>query len=97
MNMVQQRGAHARSDREQMPRKDHEHVGKISTQTTLIVLVVIALILYEIRLILVPFVLAAILAYFRLSDRGISFRIDRRRAGHTNRAHDQNNVKVSLR
>lgn len=63
MNMVHQRGAHSRSDREQTSRKDHEHVGKISTQTTLIVLIIIAFILYEIRLILVPFVFAAIGAY----------------------------------
>jgi predicted PurR-regulated permease PerM len=63
MNVAQQRGAHSRTDREPVAYKDHEHVGKISTQTTLVVLVVLALILYEIRLILVPFVLSAILAY----------------------------------
>ena len=42
---------------------DHEHVGKISTQTTIFVLIAIALILYEIQWILPPFVLAGVLAY----------------------------------
>jgi predicted PurR-regulated permease PerM len=45
------------------PRRDHVHVGKISTQTTLIVLAVITLLVYETQWILPPFVLAAILAY----------------------------------
>jgi predicted PurR-regulated permease PerM len=42
---------------------DHEHVGRISTPTTLTVLVVTALILYEIQWILPPFVFAALIAY----------------------------------
>jgi predicted PurR-regulated permease PerM len=42
---------------------DHEHVDKISTTTTLFVLAAIALLLYEIRLILLPFVLSGLLAY----------------------------------
>jgi predicted PurR-regulated permease PerM len=43
--------------------RDHEHVGRISTPTTLTVLAVTALILYEIQWILPPFVFAALLAY----------------------------------
>jgi predicted PurR-regulated permease PerM len=43
--------------------RDHEHVGRISTQTTIFVLIAIALILYEIQWILPPFVIAGILAY----------------------------------
>ena len=42
---------------------DHEHVGRISTQTTIFVLIAIALFLYEIQWILPPFVLAGLLAY----------------------------------
>jgi predicted PurR-regulated permease PerM len=42
---------------------DHEHVGRISTQTTIFVLIVVALILYEIQWILPPFVIAGVLAY----------------------------------
>jgi predicted PurR-regulated permease PerM len=43
--------------------RDHEHVGRISTQTTIFVLIAVALILYEIQWILPPFVIAGILAY----------------------------------
>jgi predicted PurR-regulated permease PerM len=43
--------------------RDHEHVGKISTQTTIVVLIAVALILYEIQWMLPPFVLAGLLAY----------------------------------
>jgi predicted PurR-regulated permease PerM len=42
---------------------DHEHVGKISTRTTLFVLLGISIFLYATRLILLPFVLAGVLAY----------------------------------
>jgi len=42
---------------------DHEHVGRISTQTTIFVLIAVALILFEIQWILPPFVLAGLLAY----------------------------------
>jgi predicted PurR-regulated permease PerM len=42
---------------------DHEHVGRISTQTTIFVLIAVALILYEIQWVLPPFVLAGLLAY----------------------------------
>jgi predicted PurR-regulated permease PerM len=42
---------------------DHEHVGRISTQTTIFVLIAVALILYEIQWVLPPFVFAGILAY----------------------------------
>jgi predicted PurR-regulated permease PerM len=45
------------------PVADHEHVGRISTQTTIFVLIAIALLLYEIQWILPPFVLAGVLAY----------------------------------
>lgn len=51
------------SKRVTSPESDHEHVGKISTQTTIFVLIAIALILYEIQWILPPFVLAGVLAY----------------------------------
>jgi predicted PurR-regulated permease PerM len=43
--------------------RDHEHVGRISTQTTIFVLIAIALVLYEIQWILPPFVIAGLLAY----------------------------------
>ncbi len=43
--------------------RDHEHVGRISTQTTIFVLIAVALILYEIQWMLPPFVLAGLLAY----------------------------------
>jgi predicted PurR-regulated permease PerM len=45
------------------PVADHEHVGRISTQTTIFVLIAIALVLYEIQWILPPFVLAGVIAY----------------------------------
>lgn len=44
-------------------RRDHEHVERISTQTTIFVLIAVALILYEIQWMLPPFVLAGVLAY----------------------------------
>jgi predicted PurR-regulated permease PerM len=43
--------------------RDHEHVGRISTQTTIFVLIALALILYEIQWMLPPFVVAGLLAY----------------------------------
>jgi predicted PurR-regulated permease PerM len=49
--------------RNQVISTDHEHVGKISTQTTIFVLAAITLLLYEIRSILLPFVLSGVLAY----------------------------------
>lgn len=42
---------------------DHEHVGKISAQTTIFVLIAVALILYEIQWMLPPFIFAGVLAY----------------------------------
>jgi len=42
---------------------DHEHVGRISTQTTIVLLIVIAVILHEIQWILLPFVVSGLLAY----------------------------------
>jgi predicted PurR-regulated permease PerM len=44
-------------------RSDHQHVGKISTQTTMFVLIVVAVILYAIQWILLPFVISGLLAY----------------------------------
>lgn len=43
--------------------RDHEHVSRISTQTTIFVLIAVALILYEIQWMLPPFVFAGLLAY----------------------------------
>ncbi|MBO0715796.1 MAG: AI-2E family transporter [Rhizobiales bacterium] len=43
--------------------RDHEHVSRISTQTTIFALIAVALILYEIQWILPPFVIAGLLAY----------------------------------
>jgi len=43
--------------------RDHEHVGRISTQTTIFVLIAVALVLYEIQWILPPFVIAGLIAY----------------------------------
>lgn len=42
---------------------DHEHVDRISTPTTMVVLVVAALVLYELKWILPPFVFAGLIAY----------------------------------
>jgi predicted PurR-regulated permease PerM len=42
---------------------DHDHVGRISTTTTIFVVIAVALVLYEIQWILPPFVLAGLLAY----------------------------------
>jgi predicted PurR-regulated permease PerM len=44
-------------------RPDHEHVSRISTQTTIFVLVVVAVILHAIQWILLPFVLSGLLAF----------------------------------
>jgi predicted PurR-regulated permease PerM len=43
--------------------RDHEHVGRISTQTTIFALIAIALFVYEIQWILPPFVIAGLIAY----------------------------------
>jgi predicted PurR-regulated permease PerM len=43
--------------------RDHEHVDKISTTTTLFVLSAIAVLLYAIQPVLLPFVLSGLLAY----------------------------------
>jgi predicted PurR-regulated permease PerM len=42
---------------------DHEHVGRISTQTTIFVLIVIAVIVHAIQWILLPFMVSGLLAY----------------------------------
>ena len=54
------RSGHAHSD---PAHSDHAHVGRISTTTTIFVLIAVALVLYEIQWILPPFVLAGLLAY----------------------------------
>jgi predicted PurR-regulated permease PerM len=57
------KGATSKRDTPPSRSGDHEHVGRISTQTTIFVLITIALVLYEIQWILPPFVIAGILAY----------------------------------
>ena len=42
---------------------DHDHVGRISSTTTIFLVIAVALLLYEIQWILPPFVLAGLLAY----------------------------------
>lgn len=44
-------------------RRDHDHVGRISTMTTIAVLVAAALLFYAIRWVLPPFVFAGLVAY----------------------------------
>jgi predicted PurR-regulated permease PerM len=53
--------------------RDHEHVGRISTQTTIFVLIAVALILYEIQWILPPFVIAGLLAYITTPAIDLAF------------------------
>jgi predicted PurR-regulated permease PerM len=53
----------SKHDAPQGQHRDHEHVGRISTQTTIVVLIAIALILYEIQWILPPFIIAGLIAY----------------------------------
>jgi predicted PurR-regulated permease PerM len=60
-------------------RRDHEHVGRISTQTTFIVLAAIGLIAYEIQWALLPFAVAALLAY--ISDPAIAWIAARSKIG----------------
>lgn len=48
---------------ERVARSDHEHVDKISTGTTIAVLFVVALLVYELQWILLPFVVSGLLAY----------------------------------
>jgi predicted PurR-regulated permease PerM len=45
------------------PPADHEHVSRISTGTILFIITAAALTLYELQLILIPFVLAAVVSY----------------------------------
>ena len=45
------------------PRADHEHVSRISTGTILFIITATAFTLYELRLILIPFALAAVVSY----------------------------------
>ncbi|MFZ1922066.1 MAG: AI-2E family transporter [Xanthobacteraceae bacterium] len=53
----------APNKRSMLVRSDHDHVGRISTTTTIFVAIAVALVLYEIQWILPPFVLAGLLAY----------------------------------
>ncbi len=45
------------------PQADHEHVSRISTSTILFIIAVAALALYELQLVLIPFVLAGVVSY----------------------------------
>jgi predicted PurR-regulated permease PerM len=45
------------------PQADHEHVNRISTGTILFIITAAALTLYELHLILIPFVFAAVISY----------------------------------
>jgi len=45
------------------PRPDHQHVSRISTGTILFIISAAALTLYELQLVLIPFVLAAVVSY----------------------------------
>jgi predicted PurR-regulated permease PerM len=42
---------------------DHQHVDRISTQTTIFILIAIAVLFYELQWILLPFVISGLLAY----------------------------------
>ncbi|MGE5535844.1 MAG: hypothetical protein ACM3W7_10040, partial [Acidobacteriota bacterium] len=46
-----------------LSRRDHEHVDRISTQTTIFVLVIIAVLLHAIQWMLLPFVLSGLVAF----------------------------------
>ncbi|HET7849299.1 MAG TPA: AI-2E family transporter [Pseudolabrys sp.] len=46
-----------------LSRRDHEHVDRISTQTTIFVLVIIAVLLHAIQWVLLPFVISGLLAF----------------------------------
>jgi predicted PurR-regulated permease PerM len=45
------------------PQADHEHVSRISTSTILFIIAATAFTVYELRLVLIPFVLAGVAAY----------------------------------
>lgn len=45
------------------PEADHEHVNRISTETILFIVAAAALILYELQLVLIPFVIAGVISY----------------------------------
>lgn len=45
------------------PQADHEHVSRISTSTILFIIAAAALTLYELQLVLIPFVLAGVVSY----------------------------------
>jgi predicted PurR-regulated permease PerM len=53
-----------RSGRQKQDRSsDHEHVDRISTATTIFILLVVAVVLHAIQLIILPFVISGLLAY----------------------------------
>jgi predicted PurR-regulated permease PerM len=54
---VNERAFHAR------PQADHEHVSRISTSTILFIITAAAVTLYELQLVLIPFVLAGVVSY----------------------------------
>jgi predicted PurR-regulated permease PerM len=66
---VNQRELHA------WPQADHEHVSRISTGTILFILSAAAITLYELQLVLIPFVLAGVISY--ICAPAISFASDR--------------------
>ena len=45
------------------PQADHEHVSRISTGTILFIITAAAITLYELQLVLIPFVLAGVISY----------------------------------
>ena len=68
---MNQRELHARSQ------GDHEHVNRISTGTILFILSAAALTLYELQLVLIPFVLAGVVSY--ICAPAIAFASDKTR------------------
>lgn len=45
------------------PQADHEHVSRISTETILFIIAAVGLTLYELQLVLIPFVIAGVVSY----------------------------------
>lgn len=45
------------------PQADHEHVGRISTGTILFIITATAVTLYELQLVLIPFIIAGVISY----------------------------------
>ena len=59
------------------PQADHEHVSRISTGTILFLITAAAVTLYELQLVLIPFVIAAVISY--ICAPAITFVSDRAR------------------